>query len=576
MSKLFANLHRNYRLSILFMLLIACFIIVTPVNVMAKYLDKPSIDGISISYEPENLLKRSYEISPLTTSTPVDLVATATSAKEVRLTWTDTARGEKEFKIERAYNRSFSEGITSFFVPADTSSYIDKTTDRLTVYYYRIKAIFEEGESDWSNISVVLTPDYIPASPGLLNASSPAGLEVDFSWADYSGNEDGFRIERSTSSSFEGTITGFITEKDVHICTDRLVPGGTYYYRVIAFNSAGDSQPSNVVQVSVDSQIVEDIILIGSQIAEVRLSGFAQIFVPFRVDRRGLVLDRDVNLNLIDQKGSIFIPRNTMMLSANNHAVTSLYYVRPELVPLPPEGKVILDSFEFGPAKSTFNPPINIILKYDPSFALRVPINNDFSIGVWNGSYWEMIQDAKIDKEAHTIQFKANHFSIFSIMASRAKVPAQFSVSDLVIFPRYANPGEQIILQVNAKNSGTIPGNYLLILKLNDRVQETRYVALDAQSSQTETFFLNGLAQGYYTINLNGLTSYLIVQSTSSPVLSPATPTGETNTIIPATTETLPVHIPARPPTIWITIIVVAMVLVILGSIYFLYVRRSH
>ncbi|MCR4394944.1 MAG: fibronectin type III domain-containing protein, partial [Dehalococcoidales bacterium] len=329
MSKLFAKLHRNYRLSIFFLLLIVCFIIVTPVNVMAKYLDKPPIDRVSISYEPENLLKRSYKISPLTTATPADLVATATSAKEVRLTWTDTTQGEKEFKIERAYNRSFSEGITSFFVPADTSSYIDKTTDRLTIYYYRIKAIFDEGESDWSNVSVVLTPDYIPASPGLLNASSPAGLEVDFSWADYSSNEDGFRIERSTSSSFEGSITGFVTAKDVHICTDRLVPGGTYYYRVIAFNSAGDSQPSNVVQVSVDSQIVEDIILIGSQIADVRLSGFAQIFVPFRVDRRGIVLDRDVNLNLVDQKGSIFIPRNTRMLSANNHAVTSLYYARP-------------------------------------------------------------------------------------------------------------------------------------------------------------------------------------------------------------------------------------------------------
>jgi titin len=72
---------------------------------------------------------------------------------------------------------------------------------------------------------------------------------VNLSWRDNSGNEAGFRIDRSTNGSTFATVT--TVNANMTAYTDSgLVTSTTYSYRVSAFNSAGSSANSNTATVA--------------------------------------------------------------------------------------------------------------------------------------------------------------------------------------------------------------------------------------------------------------------------------------------------------------------------------------
>jgi hypothetical protein len=83
-----------------------------------------------------------------------------------------------------------------------------------------------------------------PAAPTGCGVQSLGSLQIRVTWTDASHNEDGFRIERSDAGgAFAGAGTvapGVVTFTDTG-----LTDGVSYTYRVVAFNAAGDSAPSN-------------------------------------------------------------------------------------------------------------------------------------------------------------------------------------------------------------------------------------------------------------------------------------------------------------------------------------------
>jgi len=82
------------------------------------------------------------------------------------------------------------------------------------------------------------------AAPTNLSASSKTQNSVSLSWTDNSSNESGFMIERSSTSSTSGfSQIGISTTASY---TDSGLSAATaYYYRVKAYNSAGNSGYSN-------------------------------------------------------------------------------------------------------------------------------------------------------------------------------------------------------------------------------------------------------------------------------------------------------------------------------------------
>ncbi|HJX68779.1 MAG TPA: fibronectin type III domain-containing protein [Dehalococcoidia bacterium] len=81
-------------------------------------------------------------------------------------------------------------------------------------------------------------------APSDLIASPVSSSQIDLTWQDNSGDETGFKIDRRTSSgsySEIATVDAGVTSYS----NSGLSTGATYYYRVRAYNSAGNSDYSN-------------------------------------------------------------------------------------------------------------------------------------------------------------------------------------------------------------------------------------------------------------------------------------------------------------------------------------------
>jgi hypothetical protein len=177
---------------------------------------------------------------------PSGLQATAISATQINLAWMDNSSNEEGFEIERCQG----DGCTSFVQNAQTganvTSYSDTGRAASTTYSYRVRAYNSGGNSTYSNAAQATTPAPPPASPSNLTATAISSSQINLSWVDNSGNENGFMIERCQG----GGCTDFvqITTVGPNIGTysnTGLKKNTTYFYRMRSYNASGNSAYSN-------------------------------------------------------------------------------------------------------------------------------------------------------------------------------------------------------------------------------------------------------------------------------------------------------------------------------------------
>src|SRR5206468_9155354 len=118
-----------------------------------------------------------------------------------------------------------------------------------TKYYYRVRAYNAIATSGYSSEKNATTLSNIPVAPsGLTIYYVTSGL-VSLAWTDNANNESGFKIQRKKGAT--GTYTQIATRgANVTTYSDTdtaLLDGTQYYYKVSAYNSAGDSPFSNEV-----------------------------------------------------------------------------------------------------------------------------------------------------------------------------------------------------------------------------------------------------------------------------------------------------------------------------------------
>ena len=93
------------------------------------------------------------------------------------------------------------------------------------------------------------TPPPAPNAPSNLTVVSVSATQVNLSWTDNSGNEDGFRIERCTGSGCTNFAEIAQLGANATIFANTGLTKNTWYrYRVRAFNGSGNSAYSNIVQ----------------------------------------------------------------------------------------------------------------------------------------------------------------------------------------------------------------------------------------------------------------------------------------------------------------------------------------
>ena len=126
---------------------------------------------------------------------------------------------------------------------------VDSPAD-VGVYSYRVRALTRVGRSAWTN-PVQIERSYRPFPPSLTAQAVSGALDtLKLTWEpgreSVRSPDTGYAVESSTAELFWRHVTFVEAPKTSHTVED-LTPGEQRYFRVIAHNRNGPSEPSNVV-----------------------------------------------------------------------------------------------------------------------------------------------------------------------------------------------------------------------------------------------------------------------------------------------------------------------------------------
>ncbi|MGB2842387.1 MAG: Ig-like domain-containing protein [Halobacteriota archaeon] len=117
---------------------------------------------------------------------------------------------------------------------------------------------------------------------------------------------------------------------------------------------------------------------------------------------------------------TLTIPEGTIVRDAEGNALsTSISLLH---APTIAESIGAIKAYDCGPGGTTFNPPIDLVIGYDPADIPAGFTESDLVIRMWDGTAWIDL-DTSIDTVAHTATAKVSHFTIFGLFAAPPVAP---------------------------------------------------------------------------------------------------------------------------------------------------------
>lgn len=186
------------------------------------------------------LVSRKNVVCTTTSLTPpVLLTVTAVSTSALDVTW-ENVTGNTGYKIERKAGAGGTWSQLGGLLAADTTVYHDTGLSIGIAYYYRVSAVNGIGYSLTSNEKSAYT---LLGAPALAVPSGVTTSQITLTWGNVAGNT-GYKLERSLNNTDWEQVATPAQNATSHTDTG-LASGTTYYYKLRAVNTSGDSAYSN-------------------------------------------------------------------------------------------------------------------------------------------------------------------------------------------------------------------------------------------------------------------------------------------------------------------------------------------
>ena len=194
--------------------------------------------------------------TPAQPNAPSNLTA-QTRAGEVLLGWQAPSTSTRTLSVT-GYRIEYSrDGVGASWAPlasvdAGVTQYLHPSVPpRGETWFYRVIALTESGESLPSNSVSVNTPAERPSPPDAISATPLEGA-VTVTWTapvdDGGAPITSYQVEVSTNRVLWSVAAGAVSPALLEYTHADLDPATTYFYRVLARNSVGLSDPSKIAQ----------------------------------------------------------------------------------------------------------------------------------------------------------------------------------------------------------------------------------------------------------------------------------------------------------------------------------------
>ena len=185
-----------------------------------------------------------------TVKPPSSITAAASSESRIDVSWQDNSGNETGFEVHRSTNGGSGPFGLQTSTGASAVGYSDAGLTASTQYCYKVRAFRKAGSktsySAFSSTACATTQaPPIPAAPTAADVTPWGSTVVNFRWTDNSVNEAGFRVERLADGGTSWAAAAITDANIESLLNDGRTPDQEVCYRVIAFNSIGDSPPSN-------------------------------------------------------------------------------------------------------------------------------------------------------------------------------------------------------------------------------------------------------------------------------------------------------------------------------------------
>jgi len=455
--------------------------------------------------------------SPVTTLN--DDITIEMSYSTANLTAAGLSSLEEVAKVKMAY----WDDSASAYVTIPTTIAYDPATG--TTWANLVSVTFMGTTSHLTVFSPIVTSDGLaPATPTSLVAVAGNG-QVALAWTAPTTNADssaltdllGYEVYRSTSAT--GTSTQ-VNATDVLTTsyTDTTVTNGTtYYYKVTTADTGGNesvkSSASNAATPSAPSTST------GGGGGGGGLAGVTSVLDIMTEKGR---FTEDVTAISEDKQVELYIPEDTIGKNRVDSLLSSIRIKKMEEPPaLSVNSEVAGLIYDIDPSGATFDPPIDLTIKYDTSQIPEGVAEKNLVVATFDSSTSQWVElESTVDPANDTVTAKVSHFTAFTILAHTR--PASFAIADLVIAPDEVETGETVSISVLITNTGDLEGSYKVILKIDDVAVTSKEVTLEGGTSEEVTFTTARDVAGTYAVEIGGLVGTLRVKA--APALAP-TPT---------------------------------------------------